>query len=169
MKKRIKVEDLLQYWGTPFIEILYHIAFDTYPDEGGLQYYRAKLDNGVERIKIIKQITSASNSKVAFEDIDGAKQLLAKVQKRESLRKKFRPLKPIYLFMTSLEKKFFVNERILLNSTYEINHFLRHNPSLSSQQLTPSLLPSLHLSDNFDNLSESEKILYSQISKQLFS
>lgn len=171
MKKNIKIEDLLKFWGTPFIENIYKIAFDSYPDVEGLNYYRDKLDQGVSRIKIIEQITSSTNSKISLKDIEGAEGLLNKTTKREHIRKKFKSVKPVYLILTSLEKKFFTNERITMNSIYEIKHLLTSNTFTNSRQsnLVNKDLPSINISENFEMLSESDKLLYSQISRNLFN
>lgn len=164
--KKINVEDLLQYWGTTFIKVAYQCCFNTEPNANTIQYYLNKLDKGLDRIIVLEDMTNLPGSKITLDNITGAKQLFKKAQAKESIRKLFKPIKPVYWVLTEIKKQK-STERILLNRTYEIMSHLHGEPNLAPSLINKLSAMNTSLSFSITELSDEEQQKFEKILQQL--
>lgn len=123
MKNSLKIDDLFMMWGAPYVDAVFRICLDREPTDAEMDYYLIKLNQGMHRIQVLEKITNSDESVVDLDKIQGAKQLLNKVKSRENWRKKLKPIRPIYLAITALEKRQ-AEQRVMLNSTYQLRSML---------------------------------------------
>lgn len=174
MSKNIKLDDLFKFWGSPFVMMMYQICFNREPDTEELIYYVNKLNNGVERIKVIEHITELEDSLITLADIKGATKLRNKVDYRQLMRKKLKPIKPLYLLVTEYEKRR-ANERIILNNGYELRFLLNDisiaavkSEAIDSYTDSPGNLSQVGVGKEFiQSLSHQEAAAFKSLMQQL--
>lgn len=163
MSLTIDLKKILQYWGTPFVTILYRCFLNREPDQGGLQYYLSRLEQGIERTTIIEQFLKSAETKRQFKQKDLI-QFRIDLTKFKSLHIAGH-LPVIRSFTDNMSRK----ERILMNRMYELQFHLQH-PSIPSRSeffiqhtakttVTPNNSPQM--------LNKAEQTLFNQILKSL--
>ena len=163
MSLTIDLKKILQYWGTPFVTILYRCFLNREPDQDGLSYYLARLEQGTERIEIINQFIKSPETQRHFakKDLLQLKIEIAKLHSANLVGN----LPVLSAFSESLSRK----ERILMNRMYELQFHLQH-PSIPSRSeffiqhtakttVTPNNSPQM--------LNKAEQTLFNQILKSL--
>lgn len=162
----LNLSKILQYWGTPFITILYRCFLNRDPEPEGLKYYLGRLEQGIDRHIIIEQFLKSSEVTYHFEP----KELLLirlEVNRLRALHTSgFLPV--ARLFSQSMPK----NQRIMLNRLNELQ-FQFEKPSIPSRneflKASPRLLPKMinqQQNSIVGSLNNSEKLIFKKILKQ---
>lgn len=174
---------MLQYWGTPFITILYRCFLNREPDQDGLKYYLSRLESGVDRLVIIEQFVKSHEVKAHFSQQE---LLLIKLEINRLKALHHSGFLPIARLVSSSMSK---NQRMMMNKMAELQfHIERPNiPSSSYFLQSPKYLEHLKIkkisqafgylrnnkSENnlkpnslSNTLNDSEKKLFNKIIKQ---
>ncbi|RKG42243.1 DUF4214 domain-containing protein [Acinetobacter cumulans] len=173
MTTLINIPKMLQYWGTPFVTILYRCFLNREPDPEGLKYYLGRLEQGIDRLTIIEQMLKSAETKLHFNQKD-LTLIRLDVQRLKALSiSGYLPV--VRLFSTSMPK----NQRILMNRLTELQfklesndipkreHFLStHSISFEKLKLVRNKnIKSLPLATA--TLNDKEQKLFNEIIKQL--
>ena len=123
---------MLQYWGTPFVTILYRCFLHREPDPEGLKYYLGRLEQGVDRLTIIEQMLKSSETKVHF-DQKNLTLIRLEIQRLKGVSLSgYLPV--VRLFSKSLPK----SQRILMNQLTELQFKLDHKDIPHREEFTIS-------------------------------
>lgn len=179
----LDIPQILQYWGTPFITILYRCFLNREPDPEGLKYYLGRLTQGVDRLIIIEQFLKAPEVKQHL-----TKQQLLFVKIEISRLKALQPTDflPITRWISNSSSR---NQRIMMNRIAELqfrieqsdippaSNFIKQQKILKQLKIEKLASAFQHLkhktshgsqaSDYENMLSESERTLFKKIIKQL--
>lgn len=168
MLSSFNLQKMLQYWGTPFITILYRCFLHREPDADGLRYYLGRLELGIDRLTIIEQLLKSLEAKKHFSQ----KELLILQFEIKQLKVQhtagFLPI--ARLFSASLSR----SQRVMLNRLSEVQYHVEH-PTISQRSdfiktthiIKPRLSKQTNSTDLLIGLNPKEKKLFNKIYKQL--
>lgn len=163
MSLTLDLKKILQYWGTPFVTILYRCFLNREPDQDGLSYYLARLEQGTERIEIINQFIKSPETQRHFakKDLLQLKIEIAKLHSASLVGN----LPVLSAFSESLSRK----ERILMNRMYELQFHIQHSPipSRSAFILQCTSNKGNEKLTILNSLNKSEQTLFKNILKNL--
>lgn len=136
MTPTLDIPKMLQYWGTPFMTVVYRCFLNREPDPEGLKYYLGRLETGIDRLTIIEQFVKSSEVKAHF----SPQQLLLikfEINRLKAIHHSgFLPIARVV--SGSLNK----SERIMMNKVSELQFHLERPDIPSSSQFlhTPKYL-----------------------------
>ena len=162
MQYTFDLKKILQYWGTPFITILYRCFLNREPDPNGLKYYLSRLEAGIDRTIIIDQFLKSSETKKQF---DQKALIKFRLQLKHIQSLQYTVQIPIVRnFSSALPRK----ERILMNRMYELQYHIQHPSIPSRSEFIVHRLHNIYAKSNIaDSFSKTERTLFNNILKSL--
>ncbi|MBI1450686.1 MULTISPECIES: DUF4214 domain-containing protein [Acinetobacter] len=164
----INIPKILQYWGTPFITILYRCLLNREPDSEGLKYYLNRLEQGVNRFNIIEQFLKSPEVQVHFSRQELLLIRLELLQLKARYTSGFLPVARIF------SQSFTAKQRIMLNRLNELQYHIDHS-SIPHKQEFMKVKPIVQFKafnkikssdDHLQSLSAKEKKLFKKIYNQ---
>ena len=159
---------MLQYWGTPFITILYRCLLNREPDTEGLNYYLNRLENGVNRFNIIEQFLKSPEVQIHFSRQELILIRLELLQLKARYTSGFLPVARIF------SQSFTAKQRIMLNRLNELQYHIDRSSIPHKQEFikvrpliqVKSLNKTKPADQQLQSLSAKEKKLFKKIYNQ---
>lgn len=166
MLSPINIAKMLQYWGTPFVTIMYRCFLNREPDSDGLKYYLGRLEQGYDRLTIIEQILKSSETKIHYstQDLVFLRLEIKKLSAQQVSG--FLPIARIF------SQSFTKSQRIMLNRLNELQYQIE-KPQIpfktefyAKQINLPSIKSTKSINSNLSGLSPLEKKAFKNIYNQ---